>query len=346
MKIDRMRGLAAISLACLAFGPARAESVDAFYRGKTIDLVVGYSPGGSYDLYGRLVARFLGDRIPGKPKVIVRNMPGGGSRVATRYVYAIAPQDGTVIGTADQALPVEQAMGDKLINSDISKLQYIGSPTVDNNTVATWSASGVMTIDDAKSREVPIGTTGGSTTSTQYPKALNALVGTRFKIISGYPGGNDISLAMERGEVLGRGSNAWDSWKATRPDSIRDHKISILVQIGVSKAPDLDAPLMVDLARNDDDRAVMTLLSASTGIGRPFFVGRNVPRDRVEALREAFAAVMADKEFVAAAAEQRLGVAPVSGDALQTLVAEILATPPTVANRLRMIIDGSEPQTR
>ena len=247
------------------------QSVEDFYRGKKIDLVIGYSPGGTYDLYARLVARHLGQHIPGKPLIVPRNMPGAGSRTAATFVASIAPRDGTVLATADQSLALQQAAGDKRIKFDTTKFIYIGNPNVENNTTVTWHASGIKTIEDAKRREVTMGATGGST-SSQYPKAMNALLGTKFKIILGYPGGNDINLAMERGEVDGRGSNTWASWKATRPHWLAEKKINILVQIGLKKAPDLpDVPLLMDLGANAEDRALLRLLSASTQIGRPIF---------------------------------------------------------------------------
>src|SRR5258708_10790042 len=222
------------------------------------------------------------------------NMGGAGSRAATKWVYSIGPKDGTVLATSAQSLSVEQAMGDKQLDVDTTKLIYIGNPNADNNTTATWYTAGIKTIEDAKTKVVVVGATGGST-SSQYPKAMNALIGTKFKVIIGYQGGNDINLAMEKGEVDGRGSNAWGSWKATRPDWLRDKKINLLVQIGLSKAPHLsDAPLLMGLATNDEDRAVLKLLSASSTIARPFFTSPGVPADRVKALRGAFAAMVKD----------------------------------------------------
>ena len=233
------------------------QSVEDFYRGKKIDLIIGYSSGGTYDLYARLVARYLGNYIPGKPLIVPRNMPGAGTRAAANWVYNVAPKDGTVLATADQSLSLQQAVGDKRINFDTTKFIYIGNPNVENNTTAAWHASGIKTIDDAKKREVTVGATGGST-SSQYPKAMNALLGTKFKIVLGYPGGNDVNLALERGEVDVRGSNSWTSWKATRPDWIAEKKINILVQIGLAKAPDLpDVPLLMDLGTNDEDRHLL-----------------------------------------------------------------------------------------
>lgn len=319
--------------------PALAQqSAEEFYKGKNIELIIGYSPGGGYDLYARLVGQFLGQHIPGKPTIVPRNMPGAGSRTAANWMYGRAPKDGTVLATADQSLSVAQAMGDKGIMIDTSKLIYIGNPNADNNTTVTWHTSPVKTIEDATKTEIAIGATGGST-SSQYPKAMNAILGTKFKIIVGYPGGNDINLAMERGEVAGRGSNAWASWKSTKADWLKEKKINILVQIGLSKAPDLpNVPLLVDLAKNDDDRTLLKVLSAPTTIGRPIFTSPGVPEERVKALRAAFDATMKDPAFLAAAEKQKMDINPVSGAQLQKIVEEIVATPKPIAERLQKII--------
>jgi tripartite-type tricarboxylate transporter receptor subunit TctC len=336
-KLARL-GLAASLLAGLT-GAARAQqSVEDFYRGKQLDMVIGYSPGGTYDLYARLVARFLGNYIPGKPAIVPRNMPGAGSRAAVRWVYTVGPKDGTVLSTADQSLSVEQAMGDKTLGFDTTKLIYIGNANVDNNTTVAWYTTGIKTIDDAKKRQVIAGATGGST-SSQYPKAMNALIGTKFKIIIGYPGGNDINLAMEKGEVDGRGSNAWGAWKSTRPDWLRDKKINLLVQIGLTKAPDLpDVPLLIDLASNNEDRAIFKLLSASSTIGRPVFTSPGVPSERVKALRDAFGAMVKDPVFLAEAGKEHFDINPVSGEEMQKIVEDIVATPRPIADRLLQII--------
>jgi tripartite-type tricarboxylate transporter receptor subunit TctC len=339
-----MAGLAALLAAPLSaafIDPARSQQgVEDFYRGRQLEMVIGYSPGGTYDLYARLVARFLGNYIPGKPTIVPRNMPGAGSRAATKWVYSVAPKDGTVLATADQSLAVEQAMGDKQLDLDTTKLIYIGNPNADNNTTATWYTSGIKTIDDAKKKQVVMGATGGST-SSQYPKAMNALIGTKFKIVIGYPGGNDVNLAMEKGEVDGRGSNAWGAWKATRSDWLRDKKINILVQIGLTKAPDLpDVPLLIDLAANDEDRAIFKLLSASSTIGRPVFTSPGVPPERVKALRDAFNAMVKDPVFLAEAEKEHFEINPVAGGDMQKIVEDIVATPKPIADRLLQIIGG------
>ena len=347
--VFKLSSVSVLSLLLLGAGSVEMaqaqQSVEDFYKGKKIDLIIGYTPGGTYDLYARLVARRLGDYIPGKPSIIPRNMPGGGSRVAATFVYNVAPKDGTVLATASQSLSVEQAMGDTQLKVDVNKFIYIGNPNADNNTTVTWFTSGIASINDAKTKEVPIGATGGST-SSQYPKAMNALLGTKFKIISGYPGGNDINLAMEKGEVAGRGSNSWAAWKATRPDWLEQKKINILVQIGLEKAPDLpNVPLLIDLAKNEEERGILKLLSASTTIGRPIFTTPGVPEDRVKALRAGFDKMLADPAFLAEARKENFDITAVSGENLQKIVAEIVATPKSVADRLQQIIGGIEENT-
>jgi tripartite-type tricarboxylate transporter receptor subunit TctC len=342
------RHLAAITLGVTGLlfaldlpSPARADAVEDFYRGKTITLLIGYTPGGTYDAYGRLVAHFMGNHIPGKPTIVVRNMPGAASRVAAAHLYNVAPRDGTMLATADQSLALAQAMGEKL-QFDATKFTWIGNPSAGNNTTVTWHTSGVKSIEDAKAREITMGATGGST-SSQYPRAMNSVLGTKFRIITGYPGGNDINLAMERGEVGGRGSDSWASWKGTRPDWLRDHKINILVQIGLTKAPDLpDVPLLMDLASNPEDRAVLRLLSAPSVIGRPIFGPPDVPAERIKALRQAFDATMKDPAFVAELEKAQLELEPTSGEELERLVNEIATTPKPIAQRLADII-GIEP---
>ncbi len=335
-------------LACLVLGltgtASAQDSASQFYNGKTISLIIGYSAGGGYDTYARLVARFLGEHIPGKPIVVPRNMPGASSRVAIAYAYNVAPRDGLTLCTGDQSLALAQAMGEPL-NFDMSKFLYIGNPSSENNTTVTWHASGIRTIADAMAQEVTMGATGGSP-SSQYPRIMNAVLGTRFKIILGYPGGNEINLAMERGEVAGRGSNNWASWKSTRADWLQEKKINILVQVGLKKAHDLqDVPLLMELARNEEDRTLLKLLSTPATIGRPVFTTPQTPADRVTALRGGFDAMIKDQHFLADAARLNLEIDPVSGAELQEIVAEILKTPKSVSKRLaEYLAEGETPK--
>jgi tripartite-type tricarboxylate transporter receptor subunit TctC len=333
--------LGLISALLLGCPHASAQSAAEFYRDKTIELVIGYSPGGGYDAYARMLARHMGAHIPGKPRIVPRNMPGGGSRVATQYVYNIAPKNGTILATGDQSLALEQALGVGNIQFDTTQLHWIGNPNSDNNTLVTWHTSGIRTIEDAKARAVPIGATGADP-SSQYPKVMNALLGTQFKVVLGYPGANEINLAMENGEVAGRGSNSWSSWKATKPDWLRDKKLNILVQMGLSKAPDLpDVPLLMDLAANREDAAVLKLLSEPVVVGRPIFTTPGVPPDRVQALRDAFDATINDPAFIDEARRLNLSINAVPGAKLQQLIAEIAGAPKSVTARLSDILGSS-----
>jgi tripartite-type tricarboxylate transporter receptor subunit TctC len=315
-------------------GPAAAQSPADFYKGKNIDLIIGFTQGGGYDVYARVVGRHMEKHIPGQPKIIPKQMTGAGSRKAAGYVFNVAAQDGTTMATADQSLPLQQALEEPGLQFDANKLLWIGNVNADINTLAMWHTSGITSIEQTKTREIILGATGPNT-SAQYPQVMNNLLGTKFKIISGYPGGADINLAMERGEVAGRGSNAWASWKSTKPEWLKEKKINILVQIGLEKAPDLqDVPLLMDLAKNAEDRAVLRLLSAPTAIGRPIFTTPNVPMDRVTALRRAFDATMTDAGFLAEAEKAQLDLNPVAGEKLQEIVEEIIAAPKPVARKL------------
>jgi tripartite-type tricarboxylate transporter receptor subunit TctC len=333
-------GAAACAALLLAAGGASAQqSVADFYKGKSIDLYIGFTQGGGYDLYARLVARHMTKHIAGNPNIVPRQMVGAGSRKATAYMVEVAPRDGTALATAEQSLPLQQALGEVEAPIDATKLGWIGNPSEDNNILIMWHATGVKTVEQTTAKQYVIGATGPNT-SAQYPQVLNTLIGTKFKIITGYPGGADINLAMERGEVDGRGSNAWASQKATHPEWLRDGKINILVQTGLTKAPDLPhVPLLMDLATNPDDRAALKLLSAPTAVGRPLFTTPGVPTERITALRRAFDATMKDPDFQADAKKASLDLNPMSGETLQKVVEDVVATPKPIVERLRKALE-------
>src|SRR5262249_53886371 len=211
----------AVASCCFA-GPASAEPVADFYRGKRINLIIGYGTGGGYDSYARLLGRFIGEHIPGNPGVIAQNMPGAGSRGAANWLYRVAPKDGTVIATLGQGTATDQALGQPGIQFDARRFNWLGNMVVVNNILFVWAATSVKTIEDAKKRPLSIGATGASSPSVLYPQVSNNLLGTKFKSVSGYPGGGDINLAVERGEVDGRGSDSWASIKATNPGWLAD----------------------------------------------------------------------------------------------------------------------------
>ena len=320
---------------------AAAQTVEEFYKGRSIELVVGLSAGGGYDVYARLVARYMSAHIPGKPSIVVKQMTGGGSRVAANYGYNIAAKDGSVLVVPDQSLPLQQALGDPTVKFDSNKLVWIGNPIADNNILAAWHATGVTRWEQARDKPLSLGATGPNT-SAWYGQAMNAMVGTKFKIIMGYPGGAEINLALEKGEVDVRGSNSWSSWKVTRPDWVlgSPKKLHLLVQIGLKRDPELpDVPLLMELPEGANDKAALRLLSAPTTIGRPIFAPPGVPADRVQALRAAFDATMRDQAFTAEAKSLKLDLQPVSGVELQRIVADIVATPPHVVQRLKTVLE-------
>lgn len=318
--------------------PVYAQDVAGFYRGKQITLVIGYGPGGGYDLYARMLGRFIGAHIPGNPTIVPQNMPGAGSRSAGNWLYKVAPQDGTLIACLGQATPTDQALGQPGVQFDAGKFNWIGNLSLVNNFLFVSAASGVSTFAQAKTKQLAIGATGASSPSVLYPQVSNNLLGSKFKIIAGYPGGGDVNIAVERHEIDGRGSDSLASMKTTHPDWLRDHTINILFQVGPRREPDLpDVPLWTELAGNDDQRQVLTLLSSDVSVGRPILTAPNVPADRVKALRQAFAETVRDPQFIEAAKQANMEMNPMEGEELQQVVEQIVSSPPRI---LAMVKDA------
>jgi tripartite-type tricarboxylate transporter receptor subunit TctC len=333
--------LAAVLLAANATTAAaqKADDVAEFYRGKTVRLVIGYGAGGGYDVYAKLLARYIGEHIPGKPTVIAQNMPGAGSRSAANWLYNVAPKDGTVLAVVSQATPADQALGQPGIQFDVRKFNWLGNMVVVNNIMITWHESGVRTIEDAKKRPIAIGATGASSPSVLYPTVANNLFGTQFKIVSGYPGGGDIMIAMERREVDGRGSDSWASLKANNPNWIRDKKVNILFQVGPHREPDLpDPPLLTELAQNDEQKQILEVISGDAAVGRPLLTAPDVPAERVQALRKAFDDTMRDPAFLEAAKKASMYINPMGGEELQQIVGRIVSPSPHVIERVKEVI--------
>jgi tripartite-type tricarboxylate transporter receptor subunit TctC len=332
-----MRHILCALIGCFAIGasPASADDVADFYRGKRINLVIGYGSGGGYDTYARMLVRFIGEHIPGNPTVIAQNMPGAGSRGAGNWLYNVAPKDGTVISMLSQATPTDQALGQAGIQFDVRKFNWIGNMVVVNNITFVWAATGIRSIDDAKQRVVVLGSTGASSPSVLYPQVSNNLFSTKFKIVSGYPGGGDINLAVERGEVDGRGSDSWASMKANNPTWISERKVNILYQVGPRREADLDAPLWSELAQNDEQRQILDVLSGDVAVGRPILTAPDVPAERVKALRAAFDATLKDPKFIAAAEQARMYLNPMGGEELQQIVGRIVSPSPAVIAKVK-----------
>ena len=315
---------------------AQAQSAAEFYRGKTINVYIGVGAGGEYDIQARLVARHIGKHIPGNPSVIPQNMTGAGGLKMINFLYGVAPKDGTAIGMIANQFPALQVIGASGVQFDAAKMQWLGSIAPAVETMAVWHTTGVKTIDDVRKREVVAGaSTRGAITFT-YPAVMNELLGTKFKIVTGYTGGNEINIAMERGEVEAR-NNTWSSWKATKPHWIKEKKLVIVAQAG-PRAPDLDAPSIEELGKTPEDRQLIELAVSGTQFGRPFATNA-APADRVVALRAAFDATMKDPEFLAEAKQLGFEVDPVSGVKMQQTVEKVLATPKAVAARAKGLLE-------
>src|SRR3954452_15174087 len=324
-----MSALRTCSLVCvlaLSATAALAQTPAEFYSRNPVRLIISADPGGSYDGVGRLMARHLGQHIPGNPRVVPENMLGASGRVAANYVYHSGPKDGSVIAVVQQSIPMGQALGEGGTQYDAARFNWIGSPVRLDETLVVWHTIGVRSIEDAKKKEVIIGATSPTGMNYVYPKLANELLGTKFKIVSGYPGGTPIVLALERGEVEGRGSNPWSEWKASKPEWIRDGKIVPLMQMSLFKHPDLpDVPLMIDLAPNETVRTVFELISITGEIGRPFVTAPGVPANRVAALRQAFDETVKDPEFLADAEKVQIEINPIPWQEMSDLVRRALS---------------------
>jgi tripartite-type tricarboxylate transporter receptor subunit TctC len=316
---------------------ARADSVADFYRGKTINLLIGVGVGGEYDLQARLVGRHIGKHIAGNPVVVAQNMTGAGGLKMTNYLFAVAPRDGTTIGMIQNAFPALQAVGLPGVQFDAGKFHWLGTIAPVVETMAVWHTTGVNSIDEARKREIVAGASARGAITFTYPALMNELMGTKFKIVTGYTGGNQINLAMERGEVEAR-NNTWSSWKATKRAWLDEKKIVVIAQAG-PRAPDLDVPSLEELANGPAERQLVELVVSGTYLGRPLVITPDVPEERVAALRAAFDATMKDREFLAEAAAMGFEVAAVGGTHLQNVVAKVLATPKEVAGRAKHLLE-------
>jgi tripartite-type tricarboxylate transporter receptor subunit TctC len=310
------------------FSPARAQSIEEFYRGRTMAVVVGFSVGSGYDIYARLLAKHLPKHIPGKPTIVVQNMPGAGTLRAAQYVGQVAPKDGTVIGTVSRSLPFEPLIGAGKF--DGRAFTWIGNIANANSLCATWHDSAVKSWDDLTAKPLVLGGEGPGSDIDNYALILRNVFGAKIKLVSGYPGGTEINLAIERRELDGRCGWSWDSIKSTKPDWLRDKKINMIVNFALERAPDMspDIPMVLDKAQNDEQRQLLRVHLAAQAFGRPFFAAQTIPEDRKVALRAAFDATMKDNEFIAEAQRARLEVAPVSGAQLTRILDEVYALPP------------------
>lgn len=328
--------------AIIAAAPASAAEPVPFYRGKTIQIIVSSPVGGGYDAMSRVIARHLPAHILGRPNVIVINMPGAGGIAATNHLYSRAAKDGTVIGGVQNNTPFEPLMGTTQAVYDATKFNWLGSPSIETGIVAVWHTVPVTTIDDLKKHEVLMGSSGANSTPSFYARLINATMGTKMKLIVGYPGQTEALNATERGELDGYPSIFYSSIMTTKPDWVRDKKLKFLLQYGPHKEPALqNVPFAMDLVTNPADRVLLQTGFAALSLGRPYLMPPGVPPERVALMRKALAETFADPRFIAEAT--RMGLAPNqarTGEQLQQILEQTYRTPPAVIDRLRKLVHG------
>ena len=327
--------------ACFALGlqAAAAQGAADFYKGKTIQIIVGFGAGGGYDLYARALARYLGKHVPGNPNVVVQNMEGAGSVRAANYVYGGSPKDGTVIAAVNQNAPMYQLLGGAGARFEAAHLQWLGSTNRETQVTYLWHTAPVKTFIDIIKTEVVTGAQAAGTTQYDYPMLANVVFNTKFKVVSGYKSTQAIHLAMERGEVMGRGGNSWSSLQTANASWIKENKINLLVQVGFQKEPDLpDVPLLLDLVKNEEGKGVIRVISLPTAIGYGHWLAPEVPKDRLSALRTAYSAVMKYPEFIKETKKSGMDIRVQTGAEVEALVNQVIKTPQPILDRTAQIL--------
>jgi tripartite-type tricarboxylate transporter receptor subunit TctC len=335
------RSLVLAVIVLLSPAVAGAQSVEDFYRGKTITAIIGYPPGASNDFYVRAVARHMGRHIPGNPLVVPRNMPGGGSLVAANHIFNVAPKDGTTLGLIVPTAPLEERLGASNVRFKAAQFNFIGRLAPTPSVTFTVASSPVKTIKHAMEREASLGASGRSSTVAIYPSLLNHVVGTKFKLVMGYKGSAEAMLAMDRGEVEGH-TTTWDGVKSRAEQHLRDKTINMLVQYGLKRHPELpDVPTSVELGRTPEQVEALRVFANATDVGRFILSTPDTPAERIQALRRAFDAMVKDPEFIADLKNQKLEHGPLSGEELQQLVAEVANVSPATIERVRGIYSAN-----
>lgn len=331
--------LALCAFAATGAAQAKADAVADFYKGRAVTVVVSSSAAGGYDTLARALARHMGKHLPGNPAVIVRNMPGAGGMTATNFLYNNADKDGSIIGLVQNNTPFEPLFGTKEARYDPVKFNWLGSPSSETAMVLLWHTVPVSTVAELKAREVAVGVSGANSTPAFFTRLLNATLGTKMKPINGYPGQNDVLLAMERRELDGHPSAFFSSVRSTRPTWLREKTAKAILQYGPEKLAELpDVPFAPDLVASYEDKLTMQAAFAPLALGRPFLIPPGVPAERVAALRAAFAATMADAEFLAEGERMGLGLnAPRTGTQIQEVMERAYQSPPAVIERLRQL---------
>ena len=334
------RGLFGLAFLALAAGSAAAQSVADFYKAHPIVMLVGSGAGGGYDVYARTFARYWSRHIPGHPDIIPKNMPAAAGLAAASTLYTSAERDGTVIGALTNGAPMGPLFGDPGAHYDPLRFAWLGSIGKLENVCATWHTSPVKTIAQAQARPVVVAGAGASSNTAIVPKMLNALIGTKFKVIAGYDPGSGLTMAVEGGEAEGICGLSWSTMKASRPRWVDEHLLNVLVQLGLTKLRDLpDVPSALDLVSDPQNKAVMELILMRQEAGRPFAAPPGTPADRVAALRQAFQETLRDPDFVAEAGKMQLEIDPITGEAITRLLQKAYAAPKPVVQRAAALVE-------
>jgi tripartite-type tricarboxylate transporter receptor subunit TctC len=321
---------------------AQTSPATEFYKGKTVTLVTSTGVGGTYDAVARLIARHMPRYIIGNPTIIVQNMPGGGNVLATNYMFNIAPKDGTAIATIHSAMPLHQVLDGQGVRYDAGKFNWLGSTGPQNEVILVWHTAGITSIEQAMDREVILGGTGAGSGIVIIPTVMNNLLGTRFKIVTGYRTSEDVNLGMERGEVQAR-AFGFGSITSQHRDWLTEKKVAFLAQAGAKRDKLLpDVPLLTELARNDEQRQIMRLVSSAPALGQPYVAPPGVPADRLTVLRKAFDATLADKAFLADAERIWFEVDVMNGDEAAQIVHDTVNAPPDIVAKARAAAGSAE----
>jgi tripartite-type tricarboxylate transporter receptor subunit TctC len=336
-----LRHAAALAALVCALQPAAAQ--EDFYRGKQITLIIGLGAGETYDLYARLLGRHLSKHIPGEPLIIPSNKPGAGSLNAVNALYNTAPKDGTVIGTGHRFVPLMPLLHMPGTQFDALKFNYIGSMARETGLCIARKDSGIRSMEDTKTREFMVGTTGAGAEMTTFNATMSKMLGARLKVVRGYLTSTEIDLAIERGELQGRCGVSFGSLRVNKPEWLQNKDVTVLIQFGLVRHPELpDVPLLTELVGNKDDRAALDLMLAPSDMARPFFAPPGVPAERIEILRKAFDATLKDPALIEEAAKQRLDLMPMTGAEMEAVFAKLYALPPPVLERARALANTQE----
>ena len=332
------RAVGPLALFAAVFAGFAAAQSPGVFAGKTVTMIIGFGPGGGYDMWARVVAAHIGAHLPGKPTVVPQNLQGAGSYRAASYIYNVAPKDGTVMALIARDAALGPLTGEVGAQFDATKLSWLGTPAIETNVCIAYHTAAVQTVQDLTKTELVMGDTGPGTGTHSYPLALNAILGFKFHLVGGYPSSADVFLAMERGEVQGI-CESLDSIKVRRPDWIPNGTVSVLFQGGLKPNPELKGvPFIVDLAQRPDDKQAIEFLYAGQGIGRPFVAPPDLPPERLKMLRDAFDATMTDPDFIAEAKLRKLSLDPEDGEHLEALIKKTYATPKPIVDRIAALI--------